>query len=139
MNSRLFTPAVALILIAGLASCMPTREEKKVLITSGTVNIGLASAYPADTASTRFVDIYGIVIVNSSGDPLAILPKCSHAGAMAKWVENHHEFVCEGDGSHYDIIGRVVEGPAKKPLPALRAEKQPDGTLTVNLTKLYGM
>ena len=59
--------------------------------------------------------------------------------SVAKWEAEHREFVCASDGSKYDLIGRVVDGPAKKPLPAIRAESQADGTLVVDLTKLYGM
>ena len=130
--------AVALAVVGTVAGCM-TQEEKKPLITSGAVNIGPASDFPAGTASTRFVDIYGIVIVNSSGDPLAVHPKCTHKGCIAQWKEAHHEFVCPCHGSRYDLVGRVTKGPALRPLPAILAERQPDGTLMVNLTKLYAM
>jgi cytochrome b6-f complex iron-sulfur subunit len=130
--------AAAVSLAGSLSGCM-AREEKKPLITTGTVNIGPAADFPAGAAKTKFVDIYGIVIVNSSGDPLAVRPKCTHMGCIAKWEEEHQEFVCPCHGSRYDLVGRVTNGPAKRPLPAIRADRQPDGTLTVDLGKLYAI
>ena len=128
----------AVSLAAPLAGCM-AREEKKPLITTGTVNIGPAANFPAGTAKTQFADIYGIVIVNSSGEPLAVRPRCTHMGCIAKWEETDHEFVCPCHGSRYDLGGHVTKGPAKWPLPAVRADRQPDGSLTVDLGKLYAL
>ena len=77
--------------------------------------------------------------MNSSGEPAAVLPKCTHKGCTAVWEDSHHEFACPCHGSQFDLIGHVTKGPALRPLPVILAERQPDGTLTVNLTKLYAM
>ena len=132
--------AAAVVVAGGLGGCSLTRhDDKPPMITSGIVNIGPARDFPAGTANTRFVDMYGIVIANASGEPLAIRPKCTHMGCIAKWQDQYHEFVCPCHGSRYDLVGRVTKGPAKRPLPAIFAERQPDDTLTVNLTKLYAL
>ncbi|MCL2646562.1 MAG: Rieske (2Fe-2S) protein [Phycisphaerales bacterium] len=133
------TAAVMCGVGGGLGGCASTEEKEKLLITSGVVNLGPASDFPAGTANTRFMDMYGIVVVNSSGEPAAIRPKCTHKGCMAKWEEDHKEFICPGHGSRYDLMGRVTNGPATRPLPAMLAERLADGMLTVDLTKLYAL
>ncbi|MCL2641667.1 MAG: Rieske 2Fe-2S domain-containing protein [Phycisphaerales bacterium] len=123
----------------GIGGCAWMDEKKKEMITRGVVNLGTTSDFPAGTANTKFMDTYGIVVVNASGDPAVVRPKCTHKGCVgnAKWEEDHNEFVCPADKSRFDLVGRVTKEPATRPLPAIRATRQPDGTLTVDLTKLY--
>ena len=130
---------VVLTVAICVGGCVSQEEEKKTLITSGVVNLGPASDFPAGTANTKFLDTYGIVVVNSSGTPAVIRPKCTHKGkvCIVKWEEDHKEFVCSSDGSRYDLMGRVTKEPATQPLPAMLAERHADGTLTIDLTKLY--
>jgi Rieske Fe-S protein len=120
-----------------LGGCELGREKPKV-ITTGRVNIGPATDYPAGTANTSQYAKYGIVVTNDSGTPLAIRPKCTHMGCNAKWNEKDFRFECPCHGSEFDLLGQAIKGPAKKPLPSVVPEKQPDGTLVVDLDKLYG-
>lgn len=46
-----------------------------------------------------------------------IRPVCTHLGCTVKWREEQKRFVCPCHGSQYDPQGRVVKGPAKRPLP----------------------
>jgi len=135
---RLMVLAGVVAVMCGVGGCASTVEEKK-LITSGVVNLGSASDFPAGTANTKLMNMYGIVVVNASGDPAVVRPKCTHkgCGTIAKWEEDHNEFVCPADKSRFDLVGRVTKEPATRPLPAIRATRQADGTLTVDLTKLY--
>ena len=111
--------------------------EEAPAIISGVVNIGPADDYRAGTASVRFWHTYGIVIANDSGPVMAIRPRCTHKGCLAQWQGEHLSYECPCHGSKFDLIGRVIKGPAVKPLPAVLCVKQEDGTLTVDLDKLY--
>jgi Rieske Fe-S protein len=119
-----------------LGGCELNRDKPKVT-TTGRVNIGPASNYPAGTANTSQVATYGIVVTNDSGVPLAIRPKCTHKGCTAKWDDKDFRFECPCHGSEFNLLGQAIRGPAKKPLPSVVAVRQPDGTLEVDLDKLY--
>jgi len=46
-----------------------------------------------------------------------IRPVCTHLGCTVGWNQEQKRFVCPCHGSQYDGQGRVVNGPAKRPLP----------------------
>lgn len=138
-TTTLLATAAGTALCSGLGACGSMSHEKKSLITTGTVNIGPAASYPAGTVSSSFLERYGILIVNESGTPIAIRPKCTHMGCIAKWNPSETEFQCPCHGSRFDLLGRPTKGPAKKPLPALAATPAPDNTLTIDLDKLYSL
>ncbi len=122
------------------ASCLGGCEmenKKETTITTGVVNIGPASQFPAGTVSDAYHVHYGILVTNDSGAPLALRPRCTHAGCTVAWKEKEFEFVCPCHGSKFDLLGEPIHGPAKAPLPGVAAVKQPDGTLTVDLDVLY--
>ena len=127
--------------VCGLNACQtdPMKEEKPPTITSGTVTIGPVVEYPAGSASVKFVELYGIVVVNDSGTPVAIRPKCTHMGCIAKWKDETHTFECPCHGSIYNMLGQPIKGPAKRPLPAIACRRNDAGILTVDLTKLYSL
>lgn len=58
---------------------------------------------------------------------------CTHAGCVVVgWKRAEHQFLCPCHGSIYDPAagGRVIAGPAPRPLPALPLRIN-DGVLTV--------
>jgi len=119
-----------------LGGCQ-TEKDKPAVITTGVVNIGPETQYPAGTANVSLLPKYGIVVTNDSGERLAIRPKCTHKGCTAKWNDKDFQFECPCHGSEFDLLGRAIKGPANKPLPSVVAQGQPDGTLTVDLDRLY--
>lgn len=121
---------------ASLCGCQAEKDKPKV-ITTGTVNIGPASNYPAGSANTNYVATHGFVVCNDTGVVLAIRPKCTHMGCTAKWDPKDFRFECPCHGSQFDLLGQAIKGPAKKPLPSVIAQRQPDATLLVDLDKLY--
>jgi Rieske Fe-S protein len=125
---------VALTVLGG---CPTNPKDKVPLVTSGTVNIGPAADYPAGTVSTKFMGQNGIVITNESGPVIAILNKCTHLGCPTDWKTDINQFVCPCHKSQFNIIGQPTKGPAKRPMLATPATPNPDGTLSVNLDKLY--
>jgi len=124
--------------VACLAGCQSQKDkEKPPLITSGTVNVGPATDYPAGRANGKFLETYGIIIANESGTRVAIRPKCTHQGCTAKWNEPNHDYECPCHGSKFSLMGLPTKGPATRPLPMVACETLADGTLSVDLTKLY--
>ena len=121
----------------GMLGSMSKKEEVPPAVTTGVINIGPASEYRAGTATARYWVTYGIVVANDSGPVVAIRPRCSHKGCLVNWHPEHLSYTCPCHGSEFDLIGRVIKGPAAKPLPGVVCVKQADGTLTVDLDKLY--
>lgn len=123
-----------------LAGCMNDKiREKPAKIITGKVNIGPARQYPAGTVSLAYMEAHGIAIANDSDTVIAIRPVCTHAGCAAPWHEELNKFVCPCHRSTFNLLGLVLTGPARKPLPEVIAQKNDDGTLTVDLDKLYAI
>jgi cytochrome b6-f complex iron-sulfur subunit len=122
----------------GLTGDRPT-EEKKPLITTGIINLGAPANYPAGTVSNKFLSMYGIAISNDSGTITVIRPVCTHKGCVAVWHWDKNLFICPCHGSNFDIEGQPVKGPAKKNLARVPVIENADGTLSVDLDKLYRM
>jgi menaquinol-cytochrome c reductase iron-sulfur subunit len=57
-------------------------------------------------------------------------PICPHLGCRYNWHPDKHEFICPCHGSIYSITGKVLGGPAPRPLDTLR-HKLEDGALYV--------
>ncbi|TAE32908.1 MAG: Rieske (2Fe-2S) protein [Cytophagales bacterium] len=47
---------------------------------------------------------------------VAVSPKCTHEGTTLAYNAASKTFVCSLDQSRYDLTGKVVNGPATKPL-----------------------
>jgi len=61
----------------------------------------------------------------------ALLPICTHLGCTVEIEEGR--LVCPCHGSNYDREGRVLRGPAERPLSRYRAELTPDDVLVIDL------
>jgi menaquinol-cytochrome c reductase iron-sulfur subunit len=58
-------------------------------------------------------------VKQSNGDVTVFSPMCTHLGCGYHWDGGSQQFKCPCHGSVYDISGRVVAGPAPRPLDAL--------------------
>ena len=88
-------------------------------------DLGPKDDYPKGVQIVR-LDIPAIVRHTNEG-VIAISLVCTHLGCTVQ--EDETGFICPCHGSRYTEDGLVLEGPATKPLPHYRIEKQEDGTL----------
>ncbi len=96
-----------------------------------TFKIGKASDFPVGTEK---VFKEKSVVVQSHRDGLcAISLICTHLGCIVK--AERKKFDCPCHGTKFDDEGRVVYGPAPKPLEWLKISQLPDGKLEVNIAK----
>lgn len=56
------------------------------------------------------------VVKGPSGEVTAFAPYCTHLGCAYHWDADKSEFVCPCHGSDFAIDGRVLSGPAPRPL-----------------------
>jgi cytochrome b6-f complex iron-sulfur subunit len=108
--------------------------------TTGTVNIGPASDYPAGTVSMKYQVKYGIIIANDSGTRVALLSLCTHLGCTdLDWDDKTRNLECPCHHSKFSILGVLSAGPAKKNLAMIPCKQESDGTLSVDLSKLHSL
>jgi menaquinol-cytochrome c reductase iron-sulfur subunit len=55
-------------------------------------------------------------VVNQGGQVTAFSPWCTHLGCLYRWQEAQHQFFCPCHGSRFAIDGKVIAGPAPRPL-----------------------
>jgi cytochrome b6-f complex iron-sulfur subunit len=89
-------------------------------------NLAAASGYPV--GSRTLLPEVPAVLYNEQGKFIAYSLACTHLGCIVE-AQGESYFLCPCHGSRYDRHGRVLAGPAREPLRALRVEEQEDGTL----------
>lgn len=56
------------------------------------------------------------VIRTGDQDVIALAPQCTHLGCAYHWAEQTREFVCPCHTSAFSMDGKVLTGPAPRPL-----------------------
>lgn len=59
---------------------------------------------------------YLTVLDNQTLDPMGLVNNCTHLGCTFPWNPMDNQFQCPCHGSRYDPEGRVLRGPADRPL-----------------------
>ena len=100
------------------------------------------AGYPQDVGSgvvdTRFVDKYGVWIVNNEGKLYALIAICTHLGCPPAWLETQNKFKCPCHGSGYYKSGVNFEGPTPRPLERARIFISPDdGQIVVDKAQKF--
>jgi menaquinol-cytochrome c reductase iron-sulfur subunit len=65
------------------------------------------------------------VVKQTDQQVVAFAPQCTHLGCAYHWDESHKNFLCPCHTSTFDISGKVLTGPAPRPLD--RYEAKVDG------------
>ncbi len=71
------------------------------------------------------------VVEHSQQDFTVFNGRCTHLGCSYNWFPDRKEFICPCHGSHFTITGKVVAGPAPRPLDTLESKIQ-QGDLIVD-------
>lgn len=61
-------------------------------------------------------------VKQSQGEVTVFSPICTHLGCGYRWDDTAQKFLCPCHGSSYDMNGRVLGGPAPRPLDRLPAK-----------------
>jgi Rieske Fe-S protein len=88
-------------------------------------DLGSTTNYPLGSR-TLLANVPAMLIHTESGFS-ALSLTCTHLGCTVE--QNKDEFVCPCHGSHFNLDGKLLHGPAVKPLASLRIEISEDGRL----------
>jgi len=88
-------------------------------------DLGPATNYPTGSR-TLLANVPAVLVHNDDGFS-ALSLTCTHLGCTVE--QNKDEYVCPCHGSHFDLGGKLLHGPAGKPLASLRIEMVEDGSL----------
>lgn len=97
-------------------------------------DIGAPDEFPPDSAT--FLPDRRLFVFNSAEGFYSISSICTHLGCNVKRTAGGFECPCHG--SKYDANGRVVSGPAPKPLAWFVITLSPRGELIVDLDQTVG-
>ena len=70
---------------------------------------------------------------------MAIVATCSHLGCEVNYDPDKKQWICPCHASIYDEEGKTISGPAPRALSRVAVERQPDGSLIINTSKIVGM
>ncbi|HUG40550.1 MAG TPA: Rieske (2Fe-2S) protein [Longimicrobiales bacterium] len=73
-----------------------------------------------------------VYVLSTEGGYAALSPICTHLGCTVEIQGARLECPCHG--STYDRGGRVLRGPAERPLRSFPVRSHPDGTIEIDLT-----
>jgi len=86
------------------------KEAGKNLIVAGKIDdFKLDSVFPFRSGKFYLVRL-------SDGGFLAVSLKCSHLGCSVLWNEEKQEFICPCHASSFNLVGKVINPPAPRPL-----------------------
>lgn len=81
-------------------------------------------------SAVQFMAAGKLVFVLADSNGLrALSGVCTHLGCAIEWRGVEKKFVCPCHNSAFDAGGKVLKGPAEKPLPAYQVQKQGNDAL----------
>lgn len=127
------------VAIGGCVSAMGRFMFPNVLFEPPTsFKAGDPKDFPAGVVDTRFVDRYGVWIVNNESRIYALIAICTHLGCPPAWLDTQNKFKCPCHGSGYYKSGINFEGPTPRPLERARIFISPDdGQIVVDKSQKY--
>jgi Rieske Fe-S protein len=130
---RLGTAALAAALTQGCASLM----TRRVPVADGRVRLDLRQ-YPELTEPGGTLRLLPdgwadplYVLSLTPGRFVALSPICTHLGCTVEM--SGQRLICPCHGSTYDREGKVLQGPAERPLRQFPSRVMPDGLLVIDV------
>lgn len=130
LNRRHFLQALAgglgVVMVGGCASGEGESKRPPTAIANGNEwrVPGAAKLSPGQALAFRFPDDSpGLIFLTAPGQWQALSTKCSHAGCTVLWQDGQ-DLLCPCHSSRFDLTGKVLNGPATKPLARYLARQQ---------------
>ncbi len=121
---------VASYLPVALAACSPKSTESESTAipanADGFQTVGtLAELDQKGQILNKNFSASTVLVIRDPANPnqvIAVNPICTHAGCTVDWKKDKKDFVCPCHDSKFAPDGKVLKGPAKKPLPTYTAK-----------------
>lgn len=97
-------------------------------------DVGTPTEFPPDSAT--FLPDRRLFVFNSPDGFYCISSVCTHLGCNVNHTASG--FACPCHGSQYDQNGRVISGPAPRPLPWFAISLSPRDELIIDLDETVG-
>ena len=96
--------------------------------------VGAPEDYPVSSVVSH-PDIR-VYVVRTEAGFFALSAVCTHLGCITRWNEQAGQIQCPCHGSRFDSSGRVLAGPAPRPLDHLLITLEDDGRLVVDVANI---
>jgi Rieske Fe-S protein len=137
LNRREFVGATAIAVTAAMCGgCVSQHVNPVGPRTAGTtVDVGTVRDYSTDGATDQFAKSDGVMVVRSGNKIYATSAICPHQSCTMAAVGNR--FCCPCHGTRYDLMGRVIKGPARESLACYGISANEQGRLIVDKTATF--
>jgi len=143
MNRREFlmwvgVGGIASSLPLAIAACSPQAEKStespvRTKSTDGFQSIGtVAQLNQKGQILNQELVTGGVLVVSNPANPktvFAVNSTCTHRGCTLAWKADQKAFVCPCHNAKYSPDGKVLKGPAAKPLPTYTAKIEGNSVL----------
>jgi cytochrome b6-f complex iron-sulfur subunit len=99
--------------------------------TSKIFDAGLPEDYEADSV-TLFPKQRAFVVCTPEHEFYAVSAVCTHLGCIVNWKNSEGIIACPCHGSHFELSGEVLTGPATRPLEWFQISLNEDRRLIVD-------
>jgi len=93
---------------------------------------GRPADYAVGEVSVTHLAAQQVWIVRDEQGIYALVAQCTHLGCRPNWLAEEQRFKCPCHGSNFDRSGKVIAGPAPKPLRRAAISLLRDGRIRVD-------
>ncbi len=86
------------------------------------VEVASLADLPVGKAKPVVYQNKNVMVMHVQAGLFAVSMKCTHLGCMVEWEEGPQTLKCPCHAAFFDYQGKVISGPAPKPLPAYKVE-----------------
>ncbi len=130
MNRRAFLNWVGVGWLASslpvaIVACSPQTQAEPTNNNGGFKSVGTVAQLSKDNQLLDKKSPVGAVLVvrtSAANNLSAVNPTCTHAGCTVNWAAKSQKFVCPCHKAEFGTDGKVLKGPASKPLKTYKAK-----------------
>lgn len=117
-----------------LAACSaPESKTSSSPANAGPQTVGtVADLDSAGQLLKKDLPVGPVLVIRNAGDPknlVAVNPTCTHRGCVVAWEAKEQQFACPCHGARFDSTGKVLKGPAGRPLKTYQVTIEGDAVL----------